>query len=349
MPVTITSTELEVYKGTTVVVGNRVQQKTEVGSPATVNIGNASMGDTNALYPGSQYSVRARCTNSESYTSDWTTLYPFKTLISIKWAENGGGNPDVTLYQAGGEWRLGIGQYSSIDDGSDDGSTAGTICYDSNIMSVDAAYVYVNTTNNLSTAVRLVTDEQELTQTSYYVTNSMLSAAGAQFTLQENSTYYVWLGITDDAQTASRTYTTSVATATSGYAAPAISLTNPTHTYNSAGVTATITSSETLSSVTATIVPTGGGTTYTLAGSTSSPQTFTFTDGATDANGNTIVINPSTEYRLTVTVVTPTHPSTSNYTNITTDSQAVSSIAITSITNISPSSATVNLTYGSGS
>lgn len=348
MPVTITSTELEVYKGTTVVVGNRVQQKTESGSPATVNIGNASMGDTNALYPGTQYSVRARCTNSESYTSDWTSLYPFKTLISIAWAENQGGNPDVTLHQINGEWHLGVGDYTVIDDGTDDGTTAGSICYDSNAMSLDAIYVYVNTTNNFSTAVRLTSDAQAMGQ-GYTITNTMLSAAGAQFTLQENSTYYVWLGVTDDAQTAARTYTTSSASVTSGYAAPVISLTNPTHTYNSVGVTATITSTETLTSVTATVVPTGGGTTYTLAGSTSSPQTFTFTDGATDANGNTIVINPSTEYRLTVTVVTPTHPSTSNYTNITTDSQAVSSIAITSITNVTPASATVNLTYGSGS
>ena len=345
---TITSTTLEVYKGTSVIPGNLYLQKTEQGSPASISIGSLSLGGNDCLMPGSQYSVIARCINSESYISDWTALYPFKTLISIKWAENGGGNPDVTLYQAGGEWRLGIGQYSSIDDGSDDGSTAGTICYDSNIMSVDAAYVYVNTTNNLSTAVRLVTDEQELTQTSYYVTNSMLSAAGAQFTLQENSTYYVWLGVTDDAQTASRTYTTSSASVTSGAAAPVVTITNPTHTYNSVGATVNVTSSETISSITATLTPTGGGTIYTKNLSTSSPQTVTFADRDTDAGGNTVSIASNTEYRLTVTVVTPTHPSTSNYTNITTDSQAVSTIAINSVSNISPSGATVNLVYGSG-
>ena len=346
---TITSTTLEVYKGTSVIPGNLYLQKTEQGSPASISIGSLSLGGNDCLMPGSQYSVRARCTNSESYTSDWTALYPFKSLIAISWAERPGtGQPDVGLNQNSGEWRLYVGDYTVYDDGSEDGSTSGVIAYDTNAMSLDAVYVYVGTTNNISSAVRLTTDAQAIGQ-GYYVNNSMLSQAGAQFTFQGNSTYYVWLGVTDDAQTASRTYTTSSVSVTSGAAAPVVTITNPTHTYNSVGATVNATSSETISSITATLTPTGGGTIYTKNLSTSSPQTVTFADGDTDAGGNTVSITPNTEYRLTIAVVTPSHPSTTASTNITTDAQAVSTLAITSITNVTPSSATVNLTYGSGS
>lgn len=346
---TITSTTLEVYKGTTVVPGNLYLQKTEQGSPASISIGSLSLGGNDCLMPGSQYSVRARCTNSESYTSDWTALYPFKSLISISWAERPGaiGQPDVSLNQNSGEWRLYVGDYTVYDDGTEDGTDAGVIAYDSNAMSLDAVYVYVGTTNNISSAVRLTTDILNF-EHDYFVNNSMLSQAGAQFTFQENTTYYVWLGVTDDTTDANRTYTTSSASVASGAAAPVIDITNPTHTYNSVGATVNVTSSETISSITATLTPAGGGTTYTKNLSTASPQTVTFANGDTDAGGNTVTIASNTEYRLTITVATSSHPSTSAFRNITTDAQAVSTIAINSVSNISPSGATVNLVYGSG-
>lgn len=343
---TITITELEVYSGTSVVLANRWQQITEQGAPLDINIGNVIMGELDCLYPGSRYSARARCTNSGGYTSEWTPLYPFKTLISIKWAENLGGQPNITLNQVNGEWHLGIGDYDIINDGSDDGSSAGTISYNTNVTSPSAIYVYVNTSNDLSTAVRLVTDEQDIRH-DYNVTNTMLAASGAQFSFQENQTYYVWLGITDDTQDPYRTYVTESASVSSGVGEPVIILYYPTHTYESVGITADIQTNETITSVIATLTPIGGGTTYTLTGSTSSTQTFNFTNGNTDSNGNTISISPNTTYRLTVTVATPIFPSTSEYEDITTDRQPGESLTVVSVTNIGQTSATVNLFYGS--
>lgn len=345
----IVSTTLELYKSATV-TGSPVKTINEQGSPAQVSLGAVSAGAQDALYPGSQYCVRARCTNDQAYTSDWTAARAFKTLISITWPETLGGATDVNLVQVNGEWTLNIGDITVDATGTDDGATAGTICYNGTDMSLGAVYVYVNNTNNIGTAVRFTTDAQGVGQ-GYSITNAALTAVGAQFSFQENSTYYVWLGVTDDAQDATRTYNTAVQTVSTGYAIPVVTISNPTHTYNSVGATVAVSSSEQITSVVAKLQATGGGTTYVKNLSTSSPQTVSFQNGDTDANSATVQIDPNTTYRLTIYAMTATYNTEGTagtaYTLITTDSQAVSTIAITSVDNITPFAASVNLTYGS--
>ena len=76
---TIVSTELEIREGTTA-SGTLVGQKiTESGSPASINADISTLGVN--LSPGKQYCARARCTNSDAYTSDFCPPYPFRTLI----------------------------------------------------------------------------------------------------------------------------------------------------------------------------------------------------------------------------------------------------------------------------
>lgn len=354
MPVTITSTQIQVYKGLTA-TGSPAVDTTEQGSPASVIVGNATLGGQGALLPGNQYCARARCTNSESYTSDWTSLRNFQTLASISFPEiSGTGNVDLNIRQVAGVWNLLLGDVTAEGDGTYDGTDAGTICYDSSVMSIARVYVSIADTSGQNPGgeslhvTTFYTDLQGIGQ-GYSISETAMTSHGAQFNFEGNHTYYVWLGVTDNVSDPSRTYWTAAQAVSTAIAQPVISITNPTHTYDSVGATVNVTTTETITSVTATIRPSGGGTTYTKNLSTASPQTVTFTDGETDSLGATVQINPSTTYTVTIEVVTPQHASTTASVQITTDSQAVSSIAITNITGITPSAATVVLTYGSGS
>ena len=352
MPVTIVSTELEVYKGLNP-TGTAAFQTTQQGSPASILVGNAQMGGTNALLPGNQYCARARCTNSESYTTDWCTPRTFKTLPSIAFPETGG-SVDLNIVQVNGVWTLMLGDFTEEDDGTHDGTGAGTICWDANVMSIARVFVSIADTGSQNPGgeslhvTTFYTDLQGIGQ-GYAITETTMTSHGAQFNFEGNHTYYVWLGVTDDIQDASRTYWTPAQTVSTAVAQPVIAITNPTHTFDSVGATVNVTTTETITSIVATLTPTGGGATYTKTLSTSSPQTVVFQNGQTDSQGTTMQIDPNTTYRLTIEVVTPQHASTTASTTITTDPQAVSTLAITSVTNVTPSAATVNLTYGSGS
>lgn len=357
MPVTIVSTQVQVYPGNTA-TGTAAYDQTLSNSPAQVVVGNVNLGDTGALMPGSQYCARARCTNSEAYTSDWTALRMFKTLASISFAERQGGVKDVsfTQNQITGNWELHFGDIVSQSGGDYDGSDAGTACWDANVMSIAKVFVSIAdiASQNPGQSTAHVTTIQVnpadiLDYQDFTVTQQMMTQAGSQFQFEESHTYYVWLGITDDLQNATRTYWTSSVQVATAVARPVITLSNPTHTYNSVGITASVASSETISSIVATCKDANDSLApvFTKTLSTSSPQTVTFTDGDTDSNGATVVINSGVTYSVTITVATPTYPSTSENTTITTDQQTVSTIAITSIDGITPSSAAINLAYGS--
>ena len=82
----IVQTELEVYSGTSAIAGNLLKALTLQNSPASVVLDGTSLSPS-FLMPGCQYSVRARVTNDESYTSDWTALRNFITQVAINWPE----------------------------------------------------------------------------------------------------------------------------------------------------------------------------------------------------------------------------------------------------------------------
>ena len=296
---TITSTEIKVYEGATT-SGTQVGSTITVqGSPSSVNLDISTLSDN--LVPGSQYCVVARCTNSDSYTTAWTTPYPFKTLILAEIMNCQGGDGKIFV------------ELSLTTDSVQESSYG----------------VYVSTNASGANATKIT-----LPSFSEYIT-----------TLQENTDYYLVPWVIDEYN---REYVGSWSEAAfcgTGYVAPAVTLTNMAATTDTISGTVTVTSNNTIDHVQLTIRATGSQTIYSFdLNATTGPQTFSVSNGDTDDNGVTVVINSSTEYYVEVWAEDTDAQSTNAYTTITT-AQQQSTISITSITSVTPYSAVVNLSY----
>ena len=179
-----------------------------------------------------------------------------------------------------------------------------------------------------------------------------------QFTvpgLNEHTTYYLVPFATD---TDGRTYIGDWADAeqiTTPYNAPVVTISNLATTYNSiTGNVNVSTSDSTVTNVYLEIRASGGGTVWVKnLSNAKGVQTFTITNGdtadsSTPSGQLTITLNPSTEYQIRVYATNgELSGCTGNgYATATTAQQQTSTIAITSVTNITPTSAVVNLSYG---
>ena len=307
---TIISTELKVYAGTTTSgsqIGNTITDSTS-GGPASVNLDYSSLGAY--LSPGEQYCVVARCTNDEQYTTDWTSPYAFKTLILAEIVTITGGNGRINPEMS--------------------------FTYNDQVLSNIECGVYVSTNASGAGAVKKAASDEQEAEQGWDITG-----------LNENTTYYVVPFVKDDLN---REYVgdwSEAETVSTGYAVPVVTLSSITTTYNSISGNLNVSTNDTLSSVYIDLQATGGGTHYQFnKTATTGTQQFTLTNGDTDRNGATVVINPSTEYRIVV-YATNTSGGIGNGTAVaTTAAQSTATIQITSVTGITPSSATVNLSYG---
>ena len=306
---TIVSTELKVYTGTTTSgtqVGSTI---TKQGSPATVNLNSTELGV--ALSAGTQYCVVARCQNDESFVTDWTNPYAFKTLIYAEILTLNGGNGHLNPEL----------QFT----------------YDTNNQDIyiTECGVYVSTSPTGTSATRIAAPSQEDAEQGWTIS-----------TLQENTTYYVVPFVVDQDNREYMGDWADAESASTGYNVPTLTISNVATTYNSISGNVAVATNDTVSAVYATIVPTGGGTSHTInLTAATGTQTWTITDGDTDRDGNTITINSSTEYRITI-YATNTHGGTgSAQATATTAAQSTATIAITSITGITPTSAVANLSY----
>lgn len=307
---TIISTEIKVYEGTTTAgqqVGNTITDSTS-GGPSSVNLNYSTLGAY--LNAGDQYCVVARCTNDESYTSDWTSPYPFKTLI--------------------------LAELDTLTGGVGMLSPEMSFTYNSNVLSISDCGVYVSTSASGSNAQKIsASDPQEAGQ-------------GWQITgLNENTTYYVIPFVVDDLGREYKDEWSNAESANTGYLVPTVTVTNLATTYNSISGNLSVSTADTLSSVWIDIAATGGGPHYRVnKTATTGTQTFSITDGDLDYQGNPISIASSTEYRIVV-YATNTSGGTGNGQGIaTTAAQSQATISITGVTNITPTSAVVNLSYG---
>lgn len=310
---TIISTELKVYTGTTTAgtqVGNTITDSTS-GGPSSVNLNNSTLGAN--LSAGEQYCVVARCTNDESYTTDWTSPYPFKTLI--------------------------LAEINTMTGGSGSISPEMSFTYNSNVLTVSECGVYISTNSSGAGAVKkAASDEQDAGQ-------------GWQITgLTENTTYYAVPFVKDNLNREYVGAWSAAESANTGYNAPAVTISNTATTYNSVSGNLSVSTNDTLSSVYIDVWPTGGQTHYRVnKTATTGNQNFTITNGDIDSNGQTIVINPSTEIRLTVYATNTSGGSGSAMATVTTAAQSQATISITGVQDVTPNSAVVSLSYGSGS
>ena len=309
---TIISTEIKVYEGTTTAgqqVGSTITDSTS-GGPSSVNLNYSTLGAY--LDPGEQYCVVARCTNNESYTSDWTSPYPFKTLILAELVTVTGGNGTL--------------------------SPEMSFTYNNQVLSVTECGVYVSTSaSGTSATKKTASDEQEAEQ-GWTITG-----------LTEATTYYVIPYVIDDLGREYRGDWADAETASTGYAPPTVTISNTATTYNSVSGNLNVTTNDTLSSVYIDLWATGGGTHYKINKSAvTGVQNFTITNGDTDNSSTpqTIVINQSTEYRITVYATNTSGGVGNAQATVTTAAQSTATISITGITNITPDSAVVGLSYG---
>ena len=305
---TIISTDVQVFSGTsaTTQVGSTI---TSQGSPASVNMDYSTLGAY--LSAGSQFCVRARCTNDEGFTSDWTAVYPFKTLIytEIQTLQGGAGKLSPEL----------------------------TFTYNSNALSVQSCGVYVSTSASGVNPTKFTTDEQGAGQG--------FDLDG----LQENTLYYVIPWVMDNLNREYKGDWGSAESANTGFALPTVTVSNMATTYNSISGNLNVSTNDTLSSVYVDLWDQTGSTHYRFNKSTTTgTQTFTLTNGDTDSNGLTVVISPNTEYRVTVYATNTSGGTGSAVATATTAQQTTSTISISGVTDIEPQSATVLLSYGGG-
>lgn len=311
---TIVSTELEVYVGASgagAKVGNTISKQ---GSPANVNLNSTELGV--ALNPGKQYSVKARCTNSDNVTSDWTAFYNFKTLIFAELITVTGGSGKII--------------------------PEGLLTYTQGDISVDSCGVYISTNASGANAVRCTARSEEQFVEGFEITNKLL----------ENTTYYVIPFVVDDLNREYRgDWRTDAESVNTGYLAPTVTISNVVGTTDTISGNVTIATNDTLASAYIDLWPTGSQTHYHINLSNATGlQTFSISNGDTDSQGNTIAIQPSTEYRLTVyaTNANGGGATGSAQATVTTPQAVQSTIAITSITGITPTEAIANLSYGDG-
>lgn len=363
---TIVSTTYELYKGTTIAPANIVEgfpithnNTAQEQTALSINLG-AAPGVTGELYPGTTYGVRAKCmaeAESAWYPSTGTGLVPFTTQISIEWATSSSTHGCTFVENASHQFELHLPAFQENSQGANTADEAGCN-YNSTDTTPAKIWVYIGKSTVQTNAVKIQYSPQAFFQGGMTITNTDLTSAGAQWGFDEDTPFYVWIGVTDNsnsdgtAANDSRLYiNSSYASLQTAIATPVATIGQISSTYNSvtvSNVSATSTS-ETISSGYIEISTSNSfaaGQTSRINLSNPIPSTFTITDGDTDYQGGTISIQPSTQYFVRIAVATTTYPTTySNVANTTTPAAVTGTIYISGITNVSPSGATVNIGY----
>ena len=341
----ITTTEIEVYQGNAVgtLVGSKI---TKSGSPSSVNLNSTELGV--ALQPGHQYCARARVYNTDLVWSDWTTPNAASTFITLILAEFGNDH----------------GVSEPVFVGDCDGLNAHVQCtYDSNVIQVSDAGVYLSTSASGANAVKCSAGSGA--QAEENAEDFTITTIGGN-PLPENTLYYAVPYVVDSL---GREYvgdwTNDAEAANSGYRPPVITMGNKVTTVNSLSASLNVTSSTTINHIKVYVRAAGQSTyqPFSLTAQTGT-QNFTIANGDTDDNGNTITIADSTEYQVYVQAWNrreaqgggyedgchtryPLSVATPNYESFITQAAVAGEVRIDSISNITPTSAVCNLSYGS--
>lgn len=305
---TITQSEVEIYLGAGSTIGSKVGNTIVTSGASTAIQANATTLGVN-LAPGTQYSARARCTNSEEYTSEWTNYYSFKTLAQANYVSKSATSNSITF--------------------------CGEIVTTAAVTVTECGFYYSTSETGVN-AVKVPGTPQEYGQPG-------ITATG----LTEHTMYYMIPYAKDSDGREYKDDWANCEEIMTSYSQATINQ-DLTATYNSVASDFDIGSTTAITAITATLQAVGGGDTYTIDCDPSMPtNSVNFVNGDDDSEGETITILPNTAYRVTI-AVTNSAGDTTNSATITTQQQEVSTIAISSISNITPNSCTVNLTFGSG-
>lgn len=306
----ITSTEVKVYlktKSDSTLVGTITLD----GEQTSVFMGLTTLGRN--LNPGSKHYAEARCTNSDNFTSEWSNLFPFTTLIK---------------------------------------GIINSLTVESDMVVVDDFELEYDNEDITPATIYLEYSEYATGQDAVELEYRDLTAvSGAKITLGQNKTYYFNWKVLDSEERTSQGDWANAYQIFVPFIKPVIVPEEVGSKLDAVSTTFRVTSSDVLSVKEVGLRLAGSETTlyvYDMQNYTDgSLQSMTFTTGATDRDGNTIEILPNTTYELVyeatnsagTTVVTQT---------TTTPAQAESSVTITGVSDITMNSATVNLSYGTG-
>lgn len=304
---TITQTELKLYlktKSDSTLVGTITLD----GEQTSVFAGLSTLGKN--LNPGSKYYAEARCTNSDGYTSEWSNLYPFVTLIK---------------------------------------GIINSLSVESDMVVVDDFELEYDSEDITPVTIYLEYSEYATGKDAVELSFRDINAInGAKITLGQNKTYYFNWKILDSEERTSQGDWSNAYQIFVPYLKPQITVDEVGSKLDAVSTTFRVSSADVLSVKEVGLRLAGSETTlyvYDMQNFTDGTlQSMTFTTGATDRDGNTITINPNTTYELVyeatnsagTTIVTET---------VTTPAQTESSVTITSVGDITTNSAVVNLEY----
>lgn len=303
---TIRNTEVKVYlktKSDNTLVGTITLD----GEVSNVFAGLSTLGQT--LNPGSKYYAEARCTNSDNFTSEWSNLFPFVTLIN---------------------------------------GIINSLTVESDVISVEDFELEYDSEDITPTAIYLLYSEyatgKDATELSY---RDETAINGAKIQVGQNKTYFFNWKVVDNEERTSQGDWANAYQVFVPYIKPQIVVDEVVSKLDAVSTTFRVTSADVLSVKEVGLRLAGSETmlyVFDMQNITDGLQSITFSTGATDRDGNTITIAPNTTYELVyeatnsagTTIVTQT---------TTTPAQAESSVTITSVSDITTNSAVVNLEY----
>lgn len=290
----ILTTEIEIYEGSG--TENLEHSETLNGSPASYNIEDLS--------PGQLYTMRARVTTDEEYTSEWSTLKTFTTMI----------NPGITnLRPINGALVL-----------------AGDIEYNSTSVTPARIELLVSKNSGGSDFVAYAVNGPEDWNSGTFEVKG----------LDQNTTYYAVGRVRDSLDRLWTTPWNEAASVYMPYLPAVLTASVEEVSYTSVTANVSVSSVAAVSSINVQLRDVSSGIVVDSISLDTSKingenQQFVF-----------ITLDPDTEYQIIVTA-TNSAGTTSETLNFTTLAQQATTITITEFVDITPTTATANITYGS--
>lgn len=291
----ILTTQIQIFEGSG--TDDLQHEETLTGSPASYEVVD--------LAAGQLYTMRARVTTDEQYTSDWSTVKTFTTMIDPYIGSLQADNGDIVL-------------------------ATGDIEYNPAFVTPVRMELLVSKNSGGSDYVAYAVDAVETWESGTFRIKDM----------DQNTTYYAVGRVVDSLD---RTWTTpwnEAVSITTPYLPPVVTANLGEISYTSVTATAAVTSVAAVTMINVALKDVASGEivdSLTLDNSKINGETqqFSFTG-----------LTPDSQYQIVIEAKNSAGPATTNL-DFTTLAQEQTTITISEFTDITPRSATANITYGS--